>query len=132
MKRIGIRVGVLTAVFLAAVVFFSYLTNKGNTDMSVAMSSATLPRVWFTTEGYDVNSLAGYVTDMEITSTRDTVTPVNENILTVNVECYDETIEKVTWQVFSLDGQNCLQKETQKIEKESFELHFNDNGMLDK
>lgn len=132
MKRIGIRVGVLTAVFLAAVVFFSYLTNKGNTDMSAAMSSATLPRVWFTTEGYDVNSLAGYVTDMEITSTRDTVTPVNENILTVNVECYDETIEKVTWQVFSLDGQNCLQKETQKIEKESFELCFNDNGMLDK
>ena len=85
MKRIGIRVGVLTAVFIAAVVFFGYLTNKGNTDMSAALSSATLPRVWFTTEGYEVNPLAGYVTDMEITSMRDTVTPVNENSLTVNL-----------------------------------------------
>ena len=131
MKRIGIRVGVLTAVFVVAVVFFSYLTNKGNTDMSAALSSATLPRVWFTTEGYDVNPLAGHVTDMEITSMRDTVTPVNENTLIVNIESFQETIEKITWQVFSLDGGNCLQKETQKIEKESFELHFNDNGMLD-
>lgn len=99
--------------------------------MSADMSSATLPSVWFTTEGYDVNPLAGYVTDMEITSMRDTVMPVNGNVLSVNVERYGETIEKVTWQVFSLDGENCLQKETQKMEEESFELHFNDNGMLD-
>ena len=131
MKKTAIRVGVLTAVFIVAVLFFSYLTNKGNTDMSAALSSATLPRVWFTTEGYDVNPLAGHVTDMEITSMRDTVTPVNENTLIVNIESFQETIEKITWQVFSLDGGNCLQKETQKIEKESFELHFNDNGMLD-
>lgn len=131
MKKIGIRVGVLSAVFVAAVIFFSNLTNQGNTDMSAAMSSATLPEVWFTTEGYDVNPLVGYVTDMEITSMRDTVTPVNENTLTVNIEDYGETIEKITWQVFSLDGENCLQKETQKMEEESFELHFNDNGMLD-
>lgn len=131
MKKTIIRVGVLTAVFITAVGVFSYLTNKGNTDMSAAMSSATLPRVWFTTEGYDVNPLAGYVTDMEITSMRDTVTPVNDNTLMVNLECYEETLEKVTWQVFSLDGENCLQKETQKIEAKNFELHFNDNGMLD-
>ena len=131
MKKIGIRVGVLSVVFVVAVIFFSYLTNQGNTDMSAAMSSATLPRIWFTTEGYDVNPLVGYVTDMEITSMRDTVTPVNANTLTVNIKDYGETIEKVTWQVFSLDGENCLQKETQKMEEESFELHFNDNGMLD-
>ena len=68
MKKTAIRVGVLTAVFIVAVLFFSYLTNKGNTDMSAALSSATLPKVWFTTEGYDVNPLAGHVTDMEITS----------------------------------------------------------------
>ena len=114
MKKIGIRVGVLSMVFVVAVIFFSYLTNQGNTDMSAAMSSATLPRIWFTTEGYDVNPLVGYVTDMEITSMRDTVTPVNANTLTVNIKDYGETIEKVTWQVFSLNGENCLQKETQK------------------
>lgn len=131
MKKTAIRVGVLTAVFVAAVIFFSNLTNKGNTDMSAALSSATLPSVWFTTEGYAVNPLAGYVTDMEITSMRDTVTPVDANTLTVNIESFNETIEKVTWQVFSLDGENCLQKETQKIEKDSLELHFNENGMLD-
>lgn len=131
MKKTVIRVGVLTAVFVAAVIFFSYLTNKGNTDMSAALSSATLPRVWFTTEGYEVNPLAGHVMDMEITSMRDTVTPVSANTLTLNIESFGETIEKVTWQVFSLDGENCLQKETQKIDEETLELQFNDNGILD-
>ena len=131
MKKTAIRVGVLTIVFVVAVVFFSYMTNKGNTDMSAAMSSATLPRVWFTTDGYKVNPLVGYLTDMEITSMRDTLTAVDGNMLTLNIDTFDETIEKVTWQVFSLDGESCLQKETQKYEKESFVLHFNKSGMLD-
>ena len=94
MKKQIVRVGVLGAIFIIAVIFFSYLTNKDNTDMSTDMGSATLPRISFTTNGYEVNSLAGYVTDMEITSMRDTITPVTDNNLTLNLQSFDETIKQ--------------------------------------
>ena len=41
MKKTIVRVGVLGAVFIMAVIFFGYLTNKDNTDMSTDMGSAT-------------------------------------------------------------------------------------------
>ena len=105
MKKTIVRVGVLGAVFIIAVIFFGYLTNKDNTDMSTDMGSATLPRISFNTNGYEVNSLPGYVTDMELTSMRDTITPVTDNNLTMNLQSFDEQVEKMTWQVFSLDGE---------------------------
>ena len=130
MKKTIVRVGVLGAVFIIAVIFFGYLTNKDNTDMSTDMGSATLPRISFNTNGYEVNSLPGYVTDMELTSMRDTITPVTDNNLTMNLQSFDEQVEKMTWQVFSLDGEECLQKETVHSVENTMNLQFNGNGML--
>ena len=45
MKKIMVRLGVLTAVFIVAVVVFSYLTNQGNTNMSADMGAPELPDV---------------------------------------------------------------------------------------
>lgn len=56
-KKIAIKTGVLTTVFILAVIVSSYVTNRGNTDMSADMGGATLPRISFMTEGYEVNSL---------------------------------------------------------------------------
>ena len=78
-KKIAIKTGVLTTVFILAVIVSSYVTNRGNTDMSADMGGATLPRISFTTEGYEVNSLPGYKSDMTLTSMRDTLTPVTNN-----------------------------------------------------
>ena len=52
-KKIAIKTGVLTTVFILAVIVSSYVTNRGNTDMSADMGGATLPRISFMTEGYD-------------------------------------------------------------------------------
>lgn len=129
-KKIAVRAGVLTAVFIAAVIIFSYLTNRGNTDMSADMGGATLPRISFTTEGYEVNSLPGYKSDMEITSMRDTLTLVNNNKLELNLEKYDAQVEKMSWQVFTLDGGECLQQETVKHVGKTETLQLKANGML--
>lgn len=129
-KKKGVRIGILTVIFIVAVIFFGYLTNKGNTNMSAAMESATLPTIHFVTEGYEVNSLVGYVTDMEITSMRDTLTMVTDQLLHMSIQAYGQEIQKITWQVFTLDGQNCLQKETVGG-AEQCDLQFYDNGMLD-
>ena len=44
-KKIAIKTGVLTTVFILAVIVSSYVTNTGNTDMSADMGGATLPRI---------------------------------------------------------------------------------------
>ena len=41
-KKIAIKTGVLTTVFILAVIVSSYVTNRGNTDMSADMGGATL------------------------------------------------------------------------------------------
>lgn len=130
LKKIGIRVGILTTIFIAAVILFSRLMDQGNTEMRVAMGRATLPSVSFMTEGYEVNTLAGHVTNMEIPSMRDTITLVKDNTLVMRVNAFGEGIKGITWQVYSLDGENCLQKETLEG-AEICEMHFDDNGMLD-
>ena len=40
-KKIAIKTGVLTTVFILAVIVSSYVTNRGNTDMSADMGGAT-------------------------------------------------------------------------------------------
>ena len=131
-KKIAVKAGVLTAVFIAAVILFSYLTNRGNTDMSADMGSATLPRISFTTEGYEVNSLPGYKTEMLIPSMRDTLTLVSDYRLQMNIQKYDAKIKGVTWQIYTLNGEECLQEETIKNVEDTIELKLKADAMLDK
>ena len=47
MKEKVKRAGILTFVFLIAVIVFSFLTNQGNADMTADMGGATLPRIQY-------------------------------------------------------------------------------------
>lgn len=130
-KKIAVRASVLTAVFIMAVIVFSYLTNRGNTDMSADMDGATLPRISFVTEGYEINSIPGYKNDMEIPSMRDTLTPVENREIELHLEKYDTQVQKMTWQVFTLDGEKCLQQETLKEIDDVETLKLKGDGILD-
>ena len=50
----------------------------------------------------------------EIPSMRDTLTPVENREIELHLEKYDTQVQKMTWQVFTLDGEKCLQQETLK------------------
>lgn len=129
-KKIAVRIGVLTTVFIAAILVFGYLTNRGNADMSADIGGATLPLISFTTEGYEVNVVPGYQTDMSITSMRDTVTPVTNHKLEMNLNAFDASVEQISWQVFTLNGKECLQKEYIKNAADRQILKFKGNGIL--
>lgn len=129
-KKIMVRAGILTAVFVAAVIVFSYLTNQGNTSMSADMGAAQLPRISFVTGEYEVNSLPGYEENMEMTSMRDTVTPVNGGVLKMQIENAESEIPKLTWQVYTLDGEECLQQETIEKVGDTLELKISGSGIL--
>ena len=57
-----------------------------------------------------MNSLPGYKSDMTLTSMRDTLTPVTNNQLDMNIAKYDNQIQKVYWQVYTLNGKNVFRR----------------------
>ena len=77
MKEKVKRAGILTFVFLIAVIVFSFLTNQGNADMTADMGGATLPRIQIVSGEYEINPLVGYVSEMNVGKMRSTITPVD-------------------------------------------------------
>ena len=129
-KKIAVRVGILLAVFIAALTCFSYLMNSKNPDMNVDMGVAVLPRISFISGDREINPLAGYTNEMEITSMRDTITPVSGNKLEINLDKHELAVDSLEYSVYTLDGEECLQ--TEKIEKpEKTEvLRFKDSILM--
>ena len=62
-KKRWIKAGILTGVFLIAIVISSLLTNRGTADLTVDLSEPSLPRISFSVQGKNVNALAGYVNE---------------------------------------------------------------------
>ena len=111
MKKRVIRISILMVIFITAVVVFSFLTNKGYAaNMTADIGSATLPRISFVMEGYEVNPLAGYKKEMEIATMRDTITPVHDGFLEVAVDAFGQKIKSLSYEAFTLDGQKLLVK----------------------
>lgn len=52
---------------------FSFITNQGNSDMTVEMNAATFPTISFVTDGDEINHLVGYKDEMNIPAMRDTI-----------------------------------------------------------
>lgn len=129
MKRRLIHAGILTVVFIVAVIVFGYLTNKGNTNMTADLGSATLPTVSFTCGGYEVNYLTGYTQEMDVTTMRDSITPVMNQSLEMKIQTYDSRVQSLEYGVYTLDGSKELAKENIKNPKETVSLSF-DSSLL--
>lgn len=129
-KKLIARAGILTAVFILAVIGFSYLTNRSNTDMSADMGSAQLPRISFVTEGYEVNSLPGYKDEMLIPTMRDTITPVINQNLEMRIQPYEAKIQKAAWQVYTLNGEQLLLEDEVKQPEEAVQIKLSGNGVM--
>ena len=109
MKKKAIHVGVLAAIFIIAVVVFEYMTTRGNDDMMEDLGNAVLPRVYFTVDGYGVNALNAYSEEMDITTMRDSVTPISGKKLTMKLS--EDKISKVKDQMDLSFDQNLLSEE---------------------
>ena len=130
-KKWLLQGGILTGVFIVAVLIFGYITNKKNDDMTADMGVVTRPQVSFSYNGYAVNSLPVYKNKMSVTSVRDTVTPVNNGQLEMNVKAYDNVINSIRYTVYTLDGEEKLLENKVKDPKETVQLSFSQEGVLD-
>lgn len=127
MKEKIIKIGVLSVVFVVAVMLFSFITNRGNDDMTVDMGEATLPTISFESEGYTVNQLVGYKNEMNMPAMRDTITLLNaDSTVNAKINLYDMDIESLTYEVYTLDGKDRLLRKTEKEIKDVMTLDVED------
>ena len=125
MKEKVKRAGILTFVFLIAVIVFSFLTNQGNDDMTADMGGATLPRIQIVSGEYEINPLVGYVSEMNVGKMRSTITPVDfQSGITLRIEEGVLPIKALTYEVCSSDGKEILYKEKRKEIGEEPSLTF--------
>lgn len=125
MKEKVKRAGILTFVFLIAVIVFSFLTNQGNADMTADMGGATLPRIQIVSGEYEINPLVGYVSEMNVGKMRSTITPVDfQSGIALRIEEGVLPIKALTYEVCSSDGKEILYKEKRKEVGEEPPLTF--------
>ncbi|CUO04948.1 hypothetical protein EAI89_05545 [Eubacterium sp. am_0171] len=126
-KKRWIKAGILAGVFLIAIVISSLLTNRGTADLTVDLGEPSLPRISFTVQGKNVNALAGYVNEMDITAMRDTITPLEENgTLQMAVDTDGNVIQEIHYEVYSLDGEEIYKKgEIKDLSDTAIQLDLN-------
>ena len=126
-----IEAGVLIIVFIIAVLGFSYYTNKGNDNMTADMGAATYPQVSFSYQGYALNMLSGDAKAMDIPAMRDTITPVTNQRLEINVQAYGNKISSASYTIYTLDGEEKLKEEKVKNPGENITADLSDEGLMD-
>lgn len=117
MKKNLIRVGIVAVILAVAAFVFWNVVKKENKEKVVVMEEATLPSVTFTTNGYTVNQLAGYVDEMEMTAMRDTFTPLNQDgSLDVNIKSYGADVKEFSYEIYTLDGKKKLKNGKEDVQ----------------
>ena len=111
----AVRVGILVALVILLTVGIVAAVRLWNGRKTEPQQKAdlTLPGISFLVEGKEVNPLAGYISEMDVASMRDTITPVGtDGQLTMRIESFGQTVEEVRFEVFSLDGSETYQQKT--------------------
>ena len=113
MRERTIRIVVLSIVFVLAIIVFSFWTNRGNTDLTADMGSATLPTVSFKVAGREANMLAGHKREMNWTAVRDTISVYEESEkLEMMIHHNADSIDSISYEIYTLDGEEKLYQET--------------------
>lgn len=85
----------------------------------------TLPMVSFDIQGYRMNYLNGYTLPMEITAAREVLTPLSPTgEISLFIDAFENNIEKLSYQVTSLDGETILFDEVMELDSELDETYI--------
>lgn len=97
--------------FIASIFFFEYFLNRGNTDLTKEMSSASLPVICARINGHDFNKMFGYTSEMDYSLIRDGITPLEEG-RTLNVRIYKkgENISSINYELRSIDKERYVEE----------------------
>lgn len=104
MKKTIIKASILIVSFLLAMFGWSVLLNQGNQSLTMAMAEPSLPTISFVKGDVRYNELHGYLTDMDITYQKETVTELGENReISFVIENISEDISDIMLEVRTTD-----------------------------
>ena len=131
-KKLLIAIGIVFFVLIMAIAGMSFLIKSKTAGEDSGAEDTGLPRVSFTVDGYEVSSLPGYMEEMMIPSLRDGLVPVKGGELQVNIAKYGANVQKMIWEIYTLDGEECLQKEVVDDVKETQTITLSESNSAGK
>ena len=109
MSKKVIKPIVLIVVFIAALITFCITTNKGNKDMTTKQADAALPVMSFNLDKIKINTLHGYITEMDPTKMRDCVIPISDDRkLSLSISTYGMAVDRISYKIRSMDGKRLV------------------------
>ncbi len=109
MKKGIIKTIVLLLSFVAAVFAFGYYTNQNGVNLTTEMQGASYPVISMYYRDYLVGELHGYRAQMDVTTMRESVVPVqSDRAVTVEVNTFGREIERISYEIRSLDGERLI------------------------
>lgn len=113
MRKALIKITVVLATFIAAVLITSSLVNLDSVDMTSDMAQATLPVVTTQYNGIDINRMYGYVKDMDLSCMRDSITPLmSGRRMKLDIDTYGATVLGIAYEVRAVDSGRLIEDTT--------------------
>ena len=108
-KKGIITIVVLLVCFVAAVFTFGYYTNQNGVNLTTEMREASYPVISMYYRDYLVGELHGYREEMDVTTMRESVVPVQKDrAITVEVDTFGREVEHISYEIRSLDGERLI------------------------
>lgn len=115
MKERTVKIIILSVVFLAAVIVFSFVLNRDGADMTADMDAATLPTVSVLVGEQEVNLLAGHKKEMRVSAVRDTIAVCDEKEeVKVRISHNEDGYDSLDYELYTSDGKTQLYKNSVK------------------
>lgn len=118
------RLSIMFIVFVITVIITSRVVNTGNTDLTADMRSAALPVIHVNVNGEYINCLHGYVSEMEGSFLRGTITPMSaDRTIPIKIKTFDSIVTGLSYEVRTLDMQRLIEAaEIQDVEHNGDEI----------
>ncbi len=108
-----LKIAYCVVVFVCSLFFFSMIFNRGNSNMTSEMTAPTLPTVYFSYNGYRMNLMYGFTTDMDETHIRDSITPLMPGRkMSINIDTYGSSVSKICYEIRTIDAQRLIEDTT--------------------
>ena len=112
MKKIAIKIGVLSAVFVLTVFLTALLMNSENTDNMGELDEPTLPVIMAEIDGNLVNPMFGYRQQMQVDFSREGLTPIDTTRkVKIAVKPFDQKIQSLSYEIRTSDGSENLENQ---------------------
>lgn len=100
----------LIILFIAAMMFFSRMINRTESEDAGEMAQSSFPLIYMQRDNTNFNCLHGYARQMDPSYMNGTVTPLEEDrSIVIAIETFSASIDGISYEVITSDGREILE-----------------------